>query len=58
MAGHKAVAALCESGLSPEVITMVEHATKYPEGRVIRFEIRSKKETEVVAALTKIKMDN
>jgi len=37
---------------------MVEHATKYPEGRVIRFEIRSKKETEVVAALTKIKMDN
>ena len=56
--GEKAVAALRESALAPEVITMVEHATRYPEGRVIRFEIRSKKETAVVVALAKIKMDN
>jgi len=56
--GEKAVAALRQSELAPEVIAMVEHATKYTEGRVIRFEIRSKKETEVVEMLAKIKMDN
>ena len=56
--GEKAVAALRDSDLAPEVITMVEHATRYLEGRVIRFEIGSKKETEVVEALAKIKMDN
>ena len=33
-------------------------AAKYTEGRVIRFEIRSKKETAVVVALAKIKMDH
>ena len=56
--GEKAVAAVRESNLSPEVIAMVENATKYTEGRVIRFEIRSKKETEVVEELCKIKMAN
>jgi len=56
--GEKAVVALRESELAPEVIAMVERAAKYTEGRVIRFEIRSKKETEVVEALAKIKMDN
>lgn len=56
--GEKAVDALRESGLAPEVIAMVEHATKYTEGRVIRFEIRTKKEIQVVEALAKIKMDN
>jgi len=56
--GEKAVAALRESELAPEVIAMVEQAPKYTEGRVIRFEIRSKKEAEVVEALAKIKMDN
>ena len=56
--GDKAVAALRESELPPEVISMAENATRYTEGRVIRFEIRSKKETEVVEALAKIKMDN
>jgi hypothetical protein len=56
--GERAVAAVRESDLAPEVIAMVEGATKYTEGRVIRFEIRSKKETEVVEMLAKIKMDN
>jgi hypothetical protein len=56
--GEKAVAALRESELAPEVVTMVEHAQRFPEGRVIRFEVRSKKDTEVVEALAKIKMDN
>jgi len=37
---------------------MVEDATRYTEGRVIRFEIRSKKYTEIVEALVKIKMEN
>ena len=56
--GEKAVVAVRESKLAPEVIAMVEQAARYTEGRVIRFEIRSKKETEVVEALAKIKMDN
>jgi hypothetical protein len=56
--GERAVAAVRKSDLAPEVIEMVEHATGYTEGRVIRFEIRSKKETEVVEALAKIKMEN
>ena len=56
--GEKAVAAIRESGLSPEVIAMVENATKFTEGRVIRFEIRSKKQIGVVEELAKIKMDN
>ena len=56
--GEKAVAAVRESDLAPEVIAMVEHAIGYTEGRVIRFEIRSQKETAVVEALAKIKMDN
>jgi len=56
--GEKAVAGVRESALSPEVVAMVENATKYPEGRLIRFEIRSKKEIEVVIELAKIKMDN
>jgi hypothetical protein len=56
--GEKAVAAVRNSELAPEFIAMVEHATRYTEGRVIRFEIRSKKETEFVEALVKIKMDN
>jgi len=37
---------------------MAEQATGYTEGRVIRFEIRSKKETEVVEALARIKMES
>ena len=56
--GEKAVAALRESELGPEVIAMVEDSTKYTEGRVIRFEIRSMKQTEVRVALAKVKMDN
>ena len=56
--GEKAVAAIRESELSSEVIAMVENATRFTEGRVVRFEIRSKKETEVVEELAKIKVDN
>jgi hypothetical protein len=56
--GEKAVGSVRESELAPEVIAMVEHAARYTEGRVIRFEIRSKKETEIVEALAKIKMEN
>jgi len=56
--GEKAVAAVREAELAPEVIAMIEHSTRYTEGRVIRFEIRTKKETEVVEALAKIKMNN
>ena len=56
--GEKAVAAVRESDLSPEVVAMVEGAKGYTEGRVIRFEIRSKKDTGAVEALAKIKMDN
>jgi hypothetical protein len=56
--GEKAVAALRESDLAPEVISMVDQSKRYTEGRVIRFEIRSKRETAVVEALAKFKMEN
>ena len=56
--GEKAVAALRKSETAPEVIAMVEHATRFAEGRVIRFEIRSKKEIGIVETLAKIKMDS
>lgn len=56
--GEKAVAAVRESRLGPEIIAMVEQSRKFTEGRVIRFEIRSTKEADVVFALAKIKMEN
>ena len=56
--GEKAVAAVRESKLAPEVTAMVENATGHTEGRVIRFEIRSKNDTEVIEALARIKIDN
>ncbi|MCP4571231.1 MAG: DUF3788 family protein [bacterium] len=56
--GERAVAAVRKSHLDPEVIAEVESATRYTEGRVLRFEIRSKKEAEVVLALARIKMDH
>ncbi len=55
---EKAVKAIRESGLSPDVVAMVEQATKYPEGRGIRFEVRSLKDIEVIEALARIKMEN
>ncbi len=54
--GKRAVAAVRASELGPEVIAMVEQATRHAEKRVIRFEIRFMRETEVVEALAKIKM--
>lgn len=54
--GRRAVADVRASDLSPEVIAMVDQATRYAEKRVIRFEIRFKKDTEVVEALARIKM--
>ena len=56
--GDKAVAALRESEVADDIIAMVEHATRFNEGRVIRFEIRSKKEIGIVETLAKIKMEN
>ncbi|MFC1628559.1 DUF3788 family protein [Gemmatimonadota bacterium] len=56
--GKKAVTALRESDPPPEVIAMVENAREFTEGRVIRFEIRSKKEIGIVEALARIKMDH
>ncbi|HSO19006.1 MAG TPA: DUF3788 family protein [Desulfosarcina sp.] len=54
--GKRATAAVRRSKLDPEAIALVEQATKYKEGRAVRFEIRFKKDTEVVEALAKIKM--
>ena len=56
--GEKAVAAVRKSELEPEVIAMVKRAPKYPEGRGVRFEIRSKKDIGALEALARIKMDS
>ncbi len=54
--GKRATAAVRSSKLAPEAIALVEQATKYKEGRAVRFEIRIKKDTEIVETLAKIKM--
>jgi hypothetical protein len=54
--GEKAVAAARGSGLPQPVLTMIEEAKKYPEGRAVRIEIRNKKDREVAKQLAAIKM--
>lgn len=56
--GEKAVDAVRTSGLPSDIVTLVESAPKYPEGRGLRFEIRTKKDLEAVEALARIKMAN
>lgn len=56
--GEKAVKAAHGSTLPDSVLTMIDQAKKYAEGRAVRIEVRSKKDLEITKKLAAIKMAN
>jgi len=54
--GEKAVQRSQQSGLPQPVLEEIRDAKKYPEGRVVRFEIRLKKELPAILQLVEAKM--
>ncbi len=56
--GEKAVAAARDSGLPGSVLTVVDEAPKYAEGRGVRLEVRNKGDREAVKKLAAAKMAN
>lgn len=56
--GEKAVKAAHESSLPDAVLTAIDGAKKYVEGRAVRLEIRKKSDLQVAKKLAAIKMAN
>ncbi len=56
--GQKAVDAAHASKLPEPVLTVIDEAPKYAEGRGVRLEIRNKKDLENTKKLSAIKMSN
>ncbi|MCK5573146.1 MAG: DUF3788 family protein [Bacteroidetes bacterium] len=56
--GDKAVRAAHESTLPHSILTVIDAAKKYAEGRGVRLEVRNKKDFENVKKLCVIKMAN
>jgi hypothetical protein len=56
--GEKAVRAAHAVTLQPSLLTAIDAAPKYAEGRGIRIEVRTKKEVEAVKQLAAVKMAN
>lgn len=56
--GEKAVAAARASGLPDHVLTVIEGAPRYAEGRGVRFEVRNVREIPPLAVLAEIKNAN
>jgi hypothetical protein len=56
--GEKAVKAAHGSRLPDSVLTIIDGAKKYAEGRAVRIEIRNKKDLENARKLSAIKMAN
>jgi hypothetical protein len=56
--GEKAVKDAHESDLPEAVLTQIDNATKYVEGRGVRIEARTKKDLETAKKLAAIKMAN
>lgn len=54
--GDKAVKKVLQSDLPELVMTEIRRSKKYPEGRVVRFEIRFKKELPAIIRLVDAKM--
>ena len=55
---EKAVKAAHAAGLPKTVLTAIDKAPKYAEGRGVRFEVRTKKDLEGIRELAAIKMSN
>jgi hypothetical protein len=56
--GEKACRAARGSGLPASLLAVIDRAPKYPEGRGVRLEVRSKRDLENVEKLAAIKMAN
>ncbi len=56
--GERAVKAAHESTLPEPVLTLIDGAKKYAEGRGVRIEVRNKKDRDAVMKLAAIKMAN
>ena len=54
--GEKAVAAARRSGLSPGVLTIIDSARKYAEGRAVRLEVHGTEDVGHVLAIAAAKM--
>jgi hypothetical protein len=54
--GEKAVKAARESDLPDSVLTLIDSARKYAEGRGVRIEVRTKKDLENAKKLAAVKM--
>jgi hypothetical protein len=54
--GEKAVKAARDSDLPKSVLTIIDGAKKYAEGRAVRLEVRNKKDCDVVKTLAAAKM--
>ena len=56
--GEKAVRAAHQSGLPDSVLSVIDNARKYAEGRGVRLEVRSQGDLENIQKLAAIKMAN
>ena len=56
--GESACVASQRSGLPPRVVEIIQKAPRYPEGRGVRLEVRSKQDLANVKQLALIKMAN
>ena len=54
--GEKAVKAAHDGGLPDSVLTVIDEAKKYAEGRGVRIEVRNKKDLAITTKLAAIKM--
>ena len=56
--GEKAVKAAHESDLPDSVLNLIDSAPKYPEGRGLRVEVRTKRDLGLIEKLAAVKMAN
>jgi hypothetical protein len=56
--GEKAVRAAHAIPLDGSVLALIDEAPRYPEGRGVRIEVRTKKDIETVKRLAAVKMAN
>jgi hypothetical protein len=56
--GEKACRAAESAGLAPATLALIEAAPRYPEGRGVRIEVRTRADVEQVVRLARVKMAN
>ena len=56
--GEKAVKAAHDIPLADSILTVIDDAKKYAEGRAVRIEFKSKKDLEITKKLAAVKMAN